>query len=755
MIETKRMKWPTSRIRFVVFVGIFFATLIASTPSFAVEEPVPETRVVIVSMPRLTWQALVDEETPHIDSLVKRGSIASLSIRTPQNVRTIEKGYTSLATGNRALAVPSSESTFYAPDEMLEGNRAQDIFLDQQGIDAKSSAAVSLGFELVRTKNTKGLFPVEVGSFATALEDNKKSVAVFGNSDSCRKDVALCRQRAIGYLGVNESGHMKFGDVSGDLLKSDMTLNMKRVEDRAVDALEKHDVTGVECSNLERAEQARKSSTSAVNEESFTNAIQECDELIGNLVAELNLSKDRIFIVSPVSPQAQEQLTVFIAAGKDISPGYAVSGITRREGIVALADIAPSVLTFLDVEPPDSMVNTLLDFKSSSESSAQRESALIQTNDRALIRDSSFAMVSAIFIATVFLGAILSIIAYTKFPRLRESAKILSLISACMPTVTFLMLPLMLTLGTSVRIAIAFLIFSMIGATVAYVLGEKYGYVRVLLGIVSINLLVQILDIITGGNLQLNSLFGYSAIVAGRFAGFGNLTFSIVAISAVCFVGLVQELAASRPSWNMRWVNAALMAFLVGVLIVDGAPTLGSDVGGVLALTPTIYIIFLMLYNKRMNIKSFVIAAVSAILAISIFSLFDLTRPISERTHLGRFVKVFLDGEAGVVIERKIFSNFHILTNSLVASVVILGTLYGIFLFMRPEKFLAKSREAHPSFRYIAYPGLVVGILGMFLNDSGVAIPGMMIAIAFPVLSLLTFESSASESDTTLEDQSV
>ena len=33
---------------------------------------------------------------------------------------------------------------------------------------------------------------------------------------------------------------------------------------------------------------------------------------------------------------------------------------------------------------------------------------------------------------------------------------------------------------------------------------------------------------------------------------------------------------------------------------------------------------------------------------------------------------------------------------------------------------------------------MVLGVLGMVLNDSGVAIPGMMLAVALPVVTLLS-----------------
>ena len=176
------------------------------------------------------------------------------------------------------------------------------------------------------------------------------------------------------------------------------------------------------------------------------------------------------------------------------------------------------------------------------------------------------------------------------------------------------------------------------------------------------------------------------------------------------------------------------------VLIMDGLPYLGSDVGGVLALTPMVFTVGLMLFNKRIDYKTIFISGFITIITLSIFSLFDLSRPLSERTHLGRFIEVLINGEGKTIIERKILLNIEILSNSLIATLVIFITIYIIFLFLKPERFIKKMILENPAYRYIVYPGLIVGILGMLLNDSGVAIPGMMLSIAMPPLALLAFE---------------
>ncbi len=312
-----------------------------------------------------------------------------------------------------------------------------------------------------------------------------------------------------------------------------------------------------------------------------------------------------------------------------------------------------------------------------------------------------------------------------------------SLVAASIPTIGFLIKPFMESLETSNNVVALIAVLAAISAAVLLWCGRKWGFVPVVLAIAVINLAVQFGDILTGGNLQFNTVFGYSPVVAGRFAGFGNQAFAIVAISAVIVVAMVKEIANAHPQWNQKRVNIGLIAFMIVVLVIDGAPYWGSDVGGVLALTPTIFVVGLMLFNKRVGAKALVVASVVTVGTISAFALVDLARPPAERTHLGRFAESLMNGQAGIIIERKIAANLRILTASVWAVIVIVSLLYLAFLFFHPERFLRKTNDAHPGFIFLAYPGIVVGLLGMALNDSGVAIPGMMLAIAIPAVTLL------------------
>lgn len=695
-------------------------------------------KVVIVSMPRVSWYDLQDVQTPNIDKLINSGSIANLSIMVPGKTKTLEKGYATISSGVRTYAADSTQSTFFSPNENVDGKNARQVFQNEQQTPVGDSKAVSLGFELTRTNVINDLSSATVGLFAQTLHEHNKSIAVYGNADTCEPESMRCRNRSVGYMGVNTNGLMRSGDISRELLDSNGSMNMKKVENISLKSIKNNDVTVVECSDLDRIDGAAKETKQTITQANFKKAIQECDDLIGAIDNNLDTTKDNIYVVSPMSKRSLQELTVFIAAGKGVKPGVAVSGITRRKGIVALADIAPTILDSYGIEPPKQMVSTLIEYDGSSASTHSRIQSMIKLNRGAVVRDKSFQTVAVIFVSIVFLGALFYIFSY-KLKKGQTIAKLVALFSLLMPTVSFLLLPFMIPLNNTDTIAAVFVILSCIFTAVAFFVAKQIGYVKTLLAIVLFNVIFQCIDMLFAGYFQLNSLFGYSAIVAGRFAGYGNLTFSIIAISTVICVALIKQYSIDQK-YDSRKTNLYLVVFMITVLIFVGAPYLGSDVGGVLALTPTIFISSMMLYEKRINIKALVLAGFGTLIAITIFSLFDLARPASERTHLGRFVKVLLSGDGGAVIERKITSNLSMFSNSLFGSFLIIGSLIALYLYLNPEKFLTRTRDKYPVFVYIAYPGLVLAVLGMLLNDSGIAIPGMMASIALPVLALLAFE---------------
>jgi hypothetical protein len=71
--------------------------------------------------------------------------------------------------------------------------------------------------------------------------------------------------------------------------------------------------------------------------------------------------------------------------------------------------------------------------------------------------------------------------------------------------------------------------------------------------VAGITMLVIGVDLLTGARLQLSSLAGYSPIVAGRFAGVGNVGFAVFATSAL----LSPPHSASGGRVGRRWPSSS------------------------------------------------------------------------------------------------------------------------------------------------------------------------------------------------------
>ena len=106
-------------------------------------------------------------------------------------------------------------------------------------------------------------------------------------------------------------------------------------------------------------------------------------------------------------------------------------------------------------------------------------------------------------------------------------------------------------------------------------------------------------------DLELNGLLGYDAIVAGRFTGYGNLTFgllsvSVLSVTAAVATGCSAGAPAERARRGDRRDGPSPFGFLTVAVI--GAPGLGRDFGGVLAALPGFLLLAMLLARIRVTV---------------------------------------------------------------------------------------------------------------------------------------------------------
>jgi hypothetical protein len=224
-------------------------------------------------------------------------------------------------------------------------------------------------------------------------------------------------------------------------------------------------------------------------------------------------------------------------------------------------------------------------------------------------------------------------------------------------------------------------------------------------------------DAALGAVMQPGSLINSRPIFGLRWYGFGNVTFAGYATAGLFLAGYVAHrcLVAGRRATAI----AAVGAIGFGIVICEGWPSMGSDFGGVIALTPAVLWLMLALSDVKITWLKLLVIAGSALLAVAVISVLDWLRGPDRRTHLGNFVQRIIDGDALDVISRKAVASAET-----VASIVGIGSLLiGVVLWIVMYKYVVpRVSSDFTTIRSALIAMLIVAIVGTLLNDGGIFI---------------------------------
>jgi hypothetical protein len=433
------------------------------------------------------------------------------------------------------------------------------------------------------------------------------------------------------------------------------------------------------------------------------------DALIGR-VDQLRPAGSTLLVVgiSEAPGERDPHLHVALAAGPDFRPGALTSASSRRPPYVQLTDVAPTILSLLDIAPPDAMIGEPW----------RRTGGLPSVADlRDHERKSDGQREVTVPFFVVLVGVQLLLVGLALIWRRWRLVELVALAGTTAVGASYLAnllpwwradQPLAAMLGVTLAITAVLTGISLLGKGLLARAGLACGLVAAVL----------VLDLLTGAHLQMSSVAGYSPVVAGRFAGIGNVAFGVLAASAL--------LAAASTR------SATIAALTALVVVVDGAPMWGSDVGGVLALVPAYTLLVLLLAGRKVNAARLAVASLVGGLVVTAFGIADHARPTDEQTHLGRFVGQVIDGSAGDVIRRKAEANLSLLFHSPVTALLPVVVAFLLVLFLRPPTGLRRTFDRSPAWRAGLLAVLTASGLGAVLNDSGVAVPALAIVVALP-----------------------
>jgi hypothetical protein len=436
--------------------------------------------------------------------------------------------------------------------------------------------------------------------------------------------------------------------------------------------------------------------------------------LSDQVITQLADREDITLIVTGVGPAAgsdDPSLQVVYRLGTTL-PGWLTSASTRREGIVTLTDLTR---TLIDFGAPGSSVAV-----DGSPFAVYTADLTVDGIDAKI--NSIAALSDAVTIGYLALGLgggllFVILVVGTLRSRLALPKLILTfggvLAAAMMLTGA---VPWQNSGSPGLFLSLLVAAWSVTLTALALLVG-RLAQVPNAIAAVAITVAVFTVDAALGAVMQPGSMLNSRPIFGLRWYGFGNVTFAAYATAGLFLAGYLAHRYLTAGKRVAAVAAAGLIGF--GIVICEGWPSMGSDFGGVIALTPAVLWLMLVLSGVKITwLKLLAIAGV-AVLTIGVISLLDWIRGPDQRSHLGNFVQRILDGDALDVISRKAIAAAETVTSPLGIG----SLLIGVMLWITIMTFLVPRISADfATVRSTLIAILIVAVLGTLLNDGGTSV---------------------------------
>lgn len=668
--------------RLAALAGVLGALLGTAGAVPATAAPLPPSHVVVVGIAGLRWTDVSVDRTPTLARLADTGSVGSLSVRSAPPVTCSGEGWLTLGAGTYA-AVEDPAST-----KSSRGCGPR----QPPPVEERGSGGQVVTMPLLTRLNDELRFGAQPG--------------LLGETVRCTSAIGPGAALAV----ADTSGHV---DDYAATLPDDMRAFLKRCQ-----------LTAVDLGALPAGGDAR------------LRALAEFDIALGRVEAAMPPDSELIVAGLAETDARQPRLHVVVVKGEMFSRGWLRSRSTRRTPYVQLSDLAPTVLDRFSLDVPETVAGRpVWSQRRQGESLDETIRILIDTDKAAVAqRDALGKFFAGLGVASLLVYGSLIWLLWRRRrgdpapARTLRGLGVAALGLAAVPGSTFLANAVPWWRAAWPAATLGGLVVALCAATVALAYAGPWrrwnaGPVVV---VCAVTTLVVLVDGVTGATTQINSMLGYNPLVAGRFAGFGNIAFAAFGAAVMLLAGL---LAYGRPRGTAIGV---VLAIAVPTVIVDGLPNWGADFGGVLTFVPAFAVLALLVARARIGVGRLLLALGAGVGLVAVIGIVDYFRPVEARSHFGRFVASVLDGSAGDTVYRKIQTSLDLLligphTVAALVLVVWLG-----WLVFRPPATLREAYEQIPALQTALIGVVVFSAIGFATNDSSVAIPVVAGMVALP-----------------------
>ncbi|WP_460660918.1 hypothetical protein [Kribbella swartbergensis] len=483
----------------------------------------------------------------------------------------------------------------------------------------------------------------------------------------------------------------------------------------------------------------------------------EARKKVADLVAQARAAGGWVLLVgvSQELANAHQQPLVALQLPPDNGPRWLTSDSTRRPGLIQLTDITATVLRgeAKEVDPagqekPGPLDGNEIHFTGDlhSDAAAVIEDRL-DTNERFEQPRPMLVAVSLTILAAELIALAWFVI--TRSPQSRRTFVFTLLTQGGFFIAVFLSTVTMWWRWPAPGFSLYCVVLGISAAlaAVAQVVWKRWAF----LGIAAAAYGILLVDGVLGTPLQFGSMFTDGPVIGGRFYGFGNSTFATLAVAALVTAGW-----AAQKLVDTSRKQAALAVLAVGgaAIVVDGRPGWGTDFGGILALTPAVLLLAWLTWRGSISWRALVGVGLAGVLAVSAVAFLDYLRPEDQRSHFGAFVARLIDGDVNDILIRKLDMAVGFFSGPGGWGMLV-GAVLAMLATVLPDRVPSERYRVFywrlPMVRPTLLALSTCGLVGMLINDSGVAVPAIMTGFALP---LLVAHLVASEQPATVSPES-
>jgi hypothetical protein len=475
-------------------------------------------------------------------------------------------------------------------------------------------------------------------------------------------------------------------------------------------------------------------------------ALAAADTELQRLVAELPPGTT-LLVTAPGSTTRPPHLQLTLVDGAGYQAGLLEASSTRQPGLVTLTDLTPTVLGWLGHGVPAGVIGAQLTRGDRGPLDATIRSLVARDTAEQVWLSTHDEFYWAYLLAGAAVLAAIGLACWGGAPERREQRarwwRAAGVFAVSVPAGTFLasLVPWWRSAHPAAWLYGVAGALALVIALAALLVTRRRDPLAPF-GVVCVFTVVVLgLDVMTGSRLQLETPFGLSVLVGGRFYGIGNEALGIYGVTALFSAAWLALVALRRYPSSRRPALAAATAVAVFAVVASGWPGFGGKVGGTLAMVPCFGLLLAAVAGIRLNWRRVLLFAVSGLALFAAFALISYFTGIAGQSDIGTFAGNVLHGHGGSLLLRKIHANLGSLSVSMFSPVIpSVVVLTGLMLW-RPAWFGRKTILKTMPLAYAAEPLLrpvlvvlwLMPVLGWFADDSGVVVPGAALPLVLPL----------------------